>query len=349
MNYFSPSHSIQKKIRFLSEHFLPSPFFIGVWVITLFLMMIVGAIAVKGLIEPNLLSSDIINPVGEQTMTPSPFPAPQLIITPNIVPPPPNSINSSPLPSKTFPIWLFIGIVGGSAFISLLVTAWLRYLSLPTETQSDVANFVKGNVTLVFKIIVFVITFIPVTILNIFKYFINSFNSLSEQYAEYKIEQSKKTPPKKRIQKPAPQTKFTPPPQYYPVVEPIYNFEMNGNYNPSYNPSYDNGNYGLNRQPQKKRSSGKKPSQPRNSAPNYGKPPQNNVSTQKRKTPVSPRQKQPFPSTYPQGNPSYYEPEVTILSPEEKSPLDKNPPTLAELMDLRRNRSLSSLLNDHGY
>lgn len=312
--------------------------------------MIVTVIAMKGLIDPDLLNPQIINPATpDQSLTPSPIPAPQLIITPTI-PNPPERLNSNSLSSNTFPLWLFGAILGGSAFVSLFVTAWLRFLSLPSQTRASITRNFNFIFTFIFKIIFFIVTLIPNLISGIFKFFIAFLKSL-DQKSEESIDENPKQKRKKRPVK-LQNTSFNAP-KNNPVKNNNFDNprqipELNGfilSYNDEYNRETSRklkpeNNSILRKSEQKRKPQAKPPKPPSQSENKFS------VPKKIRKKPISPSVKQTTSPYISDQNYGYDLPQVTLLAPEEKTPLDQKQPTLAELMDLRRRRSLSSLLNN---
>jgi hypothetical protein len=349
MNHFSPSTPEPDHSRPYVQRFFPSPFLIGIWVITLLLMMIVAAIALKGLVEPDLLNPNIVNPATpEQPLTPSPIPVPQLVITPNI-PKPPEAGQTPTIPSTNFPLWIFVSILGGSAFISLLVTGWLRYLSLPPEDQDSIAYSVSIYSNFIFRVITGIFNLLKNIILSIFKLGINSLKFLAQQ-SDHTSPPRKVKPKKHKNYAPIPE------PEYNNPVEPIYHDSYGytnplgfNQTSPAFNlaqEEYNRANFASqpNRKSPQKQNKPKPPQKPRSEMSK-----QKYTAKKSRKKSVTPSRPPVYGDYIPPQASAYYQPQVTILKPEEQTPLDQRKPSLAEMMDLRRSQSLSSLLGDSSY
>lgn len=316
MNIFPSSSSSIKR-------FSLSSFLFRFGLILLLLMIIITTIALKGLFEPNLLNPNIINPSApHQILTPSPLPAPQ------ITTPTPDHLSHFSFPSNHFPLLIFVAIFVSSAIVSLFVTAWLKYLSLPSKQKQIVNKYLS----LILKKILFPILWMRLFIIDSFQ----TISSFLKPLAQ-KLQQKKPKIKKKTKIKTTPKTVNNWPQNYQNQGHQLTN--LTDNYNQPFNgfmlsyqdqsDQYLENNYPLEKFNQNQ------PIKPK-------KKPQSPHPKSKK---LQPKNKKTKTTYLPNKNHNYDQPEVIILTPDEQTPLDQKPPTLAQLMDLRRHQSLSSLFD----
>ena len=320
MNTFSQSNSEQKNSSSFKK-FLTAPIIIVTSIITIVSMGLVGVIAMKGLIDPEIFSpkTNIVDSLMDKSSsTPSPIPIPQASIQPTIPNPPDNIKNASVEGelNRTFPLWVFMLILGISAIISLIITAWLRYLSLPPETQTSIINSLNNN---------FIIRYIRSS--NFFKKIpTNNLKVLGNKSKVSVSEKSKKKSQKRNIQTSSQKLQSS---EYNSQnLEPILVNNISS---------------------QKIRKSKKKSFFFKKDSKISSTKTKTNSSSRKKKRRkvINSKIKQPNISNVQSSNSDvHYEPQVTIVSPQEQNPLDQLQPTLAQVMDLRHRRSLSSILEE---